>query len=77
MVKGFQQKNGVDFDEICAHVVKMVSIRTMLSIVASMDLKVEQLDVVVPFGSGSLRESDGKRWGFELGEGRILRQLRI
>ena len=45
VVKGFQQKKGVDFDEIFAPVVKMTSIRTVLSIAASMSLEVEQLDV--------------------------------
>ena len=41
VVKGFQQKKGVDFDEIFASVVKMTSIWTVLSIVANMDLEVE------------------------------------
>ena len=41
VVKGFQQKKGVDFDEIFAPVVKMTSIRTVLSIAASMDLEVK------------------------------------
>ena len=45
VVKGFQQKKGMDFDEIFAPVVKMSSIRTVLSIAASMSLEVEQLDV--------------------------------
>ena len=40
VVKGFQQKKGVDFDEIFAQVVKMTSIRIVLSIAASMDLEV-------------------------------------
>ena len=43
VVKGFQLKKGVDFDKIFAPVVKMTSIRTALSIAASMDLEVEQL----------------------------------
>ena len=45
VVKGFQQKKGVDFNEIFAPVVKMTSIRMVLSIAASMNLEVEQLDV--------------------------------
>ena len=49
MVKGFQEKKGVDFDEIFALVVKMTSIRTVLSIAASMYLEVEQLDVKTAF----------------------------
>ena len=45
VVKGFQQKKGVDFDDIFAPVVKMTSIRTVLSMAASMNLEIEQLDV--------------------------------
>ena len=56
MVKGFQQKKGVDFDEIFAPVVKMASIWTVLSIVASMDLEVEQLDIKTTFLHGDLEE---------------------
>ena len=37
VVKGFQQKKGVYFDPL----VKMTSIRTVLSIAASMNLEVE------------------------------------
>ena len=54
VVKGFQQKKGVDFDEIFAPVVKMTSIRTVLSITASMDLDVEQLDIKTTFLHGDL-----------------------
>ena len=41
VVKGFQQINGVKFDKIFAPVVKMASIRTVLSITTSMDLEIE------------------------------------
>ena len=54
--KGFQQKIGVDFDEIFASVVKMASIRTMLSIAASVDLEVKQLDVKTAFLHGDLEK---------------------
>ena len=56
VVKGFQQKKGVDSDEIFAPVVKMTSIRTVLSIAASMNLEVEQLDVKTTFLHGDLEE---------------------
>ena len=46
----------MDFDKIFAPVVKMRSIRTVLSIVASMDLEVEQLDVKSAFLHGDLEE---------------------
>ena len=56
VVKGFQQKKGVDFDEIFAPVVKMTSIRMVLSIAASMNLEVEQLDVKTTVLHGDLEE---------------------
>jgi hypothetical protein len=34
VVKGFAQKKGIDFDETFSIVVKMISIRTILSLVA-------------------------------------------
>ena len=55
VVTGFQQKKGVDFDEIFAPVVKMASIRTVLSMAASMNMEIEQLDRKV-------FSLDGGRW---------------
>ena len=46
----------MDFNEIFAPVVKMTSIQTVLSISASMDLEVEQLDVKTAFLHGDLEE---------------------
>ena len=43
MVKGFSQKKGIDFDEIFSLVVKMTSIRTILSLVEVEDLHLENL----------------------------------
>ena len=56
VVKGFEQKKGIDFDEIFSPVVKMTSIRTILSIAASQDLEVEQLEVKTAFLHGDLEE---------------------
>ena len=56
VVKGFQHKKGVDFYEIFAPVVKMTSIRMVLSITASMDLEVKQQDVKTTFLHGDLEE---------------------
>jgi hypothetical protein len=55
-IKGFAQKKGIDFDEIFSHVVKMTSIRTILSLVAVEDLHLEQLDVKTTFLHGDLEE---------------------
>jgi hypothetical protein len=38
VVKGFAQKKGIDFDEIFSLIVKMTSIRSILSLVAIEDL---------------------------------------
>ena len=46
----------MNFDEIFALVVKMTSIWMVLSITASMDLEVEQLDVKITFLHGDLEE---------------------
>jgi hypothetical protein len=56
VVKGFAQKKGIDFDEILYRVVKMTSIRTILSLVAVEDLHLEQLDVKITFLHGDLEE---------------------
>ena len=49
VVKGFSQKQGIDFDVIFSPVVKMSSIRVVLGLVASLDLELEQLDVRIAF----------------------------
>ena len=41
VVKGCNQKKGIDFDEILSPVVKMTSIRTVLGLAASLDLELE------------------------------------
>ncbi|WVZ16676.1 hypothetical protein V8G54_009658 [Vigna mungo] len=56
VVKGFQQKEGVDYTEIFALVVKLNTIRSVLSIVASEGLYLEQLDVKTAFLHGDLDE---------------------
>ena len=56
VIKGYQPKKGVDFDEIFAPFVKTTSIRTVLSIAASVNLEIEQLDVKTAFLHGKLDE---------------------
>ena len=55
-MKGFAQKKGIDFDEIFSPVVKMNSIRTILSRVAAKYLHLEQLDVKTAFLHADLEE---------------------
>ena len=56
VVKGFNQKQGIDFNEIFSLVVKMGSIRVVLGLVASLDLELEKLDVKTAFLHDDLKE---------------------
>ena len=56
VVKGFNQRKGVNFNEIFSLVVKMSSIRTVLSLDATLDLEVEQMDLKTAFLHGDLEE---------------------
>ena len=56
VAKGYAQKEGIEFHEIFSPVVKHVSIRVVLALVASLDLELEQLDVKTTFLHGDLDE---------------------
>lgn len=56
VAKGYSQKEGVDYHDIFAPVVKHVSIRLLLSIVVNHDLELEQLDVKTAFLHGDIEE---------------------
>jgi hypothetical protein len=56
VVKGFAQNKGIDFDEIFSSVVKMTSIRTILSLMVVEYLHFEQLDIKTNFLHGDLEE---------------------
>jgi hypothetical protein len=55
-VKGFEQREDVDFNELFSPIVRHTSIRVMLAIVALFDLGLEQLDVKTAFLHGDLDE---------------------
>ena len=54
VVKGYSQRKGIDYDEIFSPVVKLNSIRILLSVVASENLHLEQMDVKTTFLHGDL-----------------------
>jgi hypothetical protein len=56
VAKGYSQVEGIDFGEIFSHVAKLNSIIFLLSIVASFDIEVEQMDVKTAFLHGDLEE---------------------
>ena len=56
VVRGFQQVQGVDYDETFAPVVKYASIRALCAEVAKQDLELEQMDVVTAFLDGDIDE---------------------
>jgi hypothetical protein len=49
IVKRYSQKEGIDFHDIFSPVVKIVSIRSVLTLVALLDLELEKLDVKSSF----------------------------
>lgn len=57
VAKGYSQKEGIDFQEIFAPVVKHVSIRYILSAVAHFDMELHQMDVKTAFLHGLLDET--------------------
>jgi hypothetical protein len=56
IAKGYSQVEGVDFSDIFSPVAKLTSIRVLMSLVATFDLDIEQMDVKTSFLHGDLKE---------------------
>ena len=56
VVKGFAQKEGIDFNEIFFLIVRLTTIKIVLAMYATFDLHLEQLDVKTAFLHENLEE---------------------
>ena len=56
VARGFQQKQGIDYDETYAPVVKYPALRALLSYAVSENMLIHQMDVVTAFLNGKLDE---------------------
>ncbi|KAE8730652.1 putative galacturonosyltransferase 6 [Hibiscus syriacus] len=56
VVKGYAQKEGIDFNEIFSPVVRLTTVRVLLAMCATLNLHLEQLDVKTAFLHGNLEE---------------------
>jgi len=56
VAKGYSQVSGIDYNDVFAPVVKMVSIRMILSIAAMEDMEIHQMDVKTAFLNSELNE---------------------
>lgn len=56
VVKGCQQKKGIDYSKLFFFVVKLNTIRTILSSVLVEDLYLEQFNVIKTFLHGNLQD---------------------
>ncbi|KAF6517721.1 hypothetical protein HZS61_003282 [Fusarium oxysporum f. sp. conglutinans] len=78
VVRGFEQREGIDFNETFASVVKPMSYKMIFAIAAALDLELEQMDVKTAFLYGLVNEEIYVQQpeGFDDGSGRVCKLLR-
>jgi hypothetical protein len=76
VAQGFSQVEGVDYKETFAPVANRTTLRLVMSLAATMDLELQQMDVCTAFLNASLSESEQmfmKLPGGELTEGEVVK----
>ncbi|KAJ9519049.1 hypothetical protein QJQ45_003521 [Haematococcus lacustris] len=78
VVKGYLQREGVDFTELHAPVSKHATVRALLAVAAAADMELEHLDVMTAFLNGWLHEEIYMQQpaGYEDGTARVCRLRR-
>lgn len=78
MALGYFQREGIDYYDTYAPVVSMSSIRTIISIAASMDLEMKQFDICTAFLNGELQEEIyiHQPPGYDDGSGRVCKLVK-
>jgi len=56
VARGFTQREGIDYEETFAPVLKFSTLRILIALATTMDLKMEQMDVVTAFLNGIITE---------------------
>jgi hypothetical protein len=62
VARGFQQTQGLDYDETFAHVAHMTTFRTLIAVAASSSWSISQMDVKNAFLNGDLHEEVYMHW---------------
>lgn len=75
VVKGYSQKEGIDYNKTFAPVAKFNSIRTIIALAAHYNLELHQMDVVTAFLNGMLTEEIymDQPEGFQQGKGLVCK----
>ena len=69
VVRGFEQREGIDYNETFASVVKPMSYKALFAIAAAQDLEIHQMDVKTAFLYGDIDEEIFVEQPTELGDG--------